>query len=90
MEAETETWAELALIAVLSGGSERKAKQLLIKQMKWVADTQKTLEARHTITGPQDYVWRYTVGREAAFRRLGIELPKGRIHSSQSLRLTII
>ena len=90
MEAETETWAELALIAMLSGGSERKAKQLLAKQIKWVADTEKTLEARHTITGPQDYVWRYTVGRETAFRRLGIELPKGRIHSSQSLRLTIL
>jgi hypothetical protein len=75
-EAETEAWAELANIAFASEGNLKKAYELLQKQLEWIASSHYTLERYFKISQPTDYVWRYTLGREAAFLRLGIVLPK--------------
>ncbi len=89
-EAETESWAELALVAIASKGNSKKAEELWKKQANWIANTNKKLINYYNITDPSKYVWRYTVGREQALQRLGITLPKGRINLAiYSLRLTL-
>ena len=75
-EAETEAWAELANIAFASGGNLKKAHELLQKQLDWIASSHHTLQRYFKIHAPTDYVWRYTLGREPAFLRLGIVIPQ--------------
>lgn len=74
-EAETEAWAELALIAYLAKGKKKEAKQLLKKQLNWMSQGHSILREQYNVQGPESYVWRYTIGREPAFHRLGIEVP---------------
>ena len=89
-EAETESWAELALVAIASKGNVKKAEELWKKQAHWIANTNTKLKKYYNITGPEEYVWRYTVGREQALARLGISLPQGRINlKNNSMRLTL-
>ncbi len=89
-EAETESWAELALIAIASRGNKKKAEELWKKQSHWISNTNEKLKRFYGITDPSQYVWRYTIGREPALYRLGIVLPKGRPNLNNfSLRLTL-
>ena len=74
-EAETEAWAELVLIAYLANGKQSHAQNLLKKQLDWMANVHATLRHVYRIQGIQDYIWRYTIAREDAFCRLGIEVP---------------
>jgi hypothetical protein len=55
---------------------------------KWVADQNRRLEVKYGVKGPEDYVWRYTRARKAAYLRLGLELPEGDLTSERSNRLT--
>lgn len=88
-EAETESWAELVLIAFLAGGNIRKAKELFQKQLHWMGENHATLRRFYNIQSPQDYVWRYTIGREQAYERLGCPVPIVRIRTPRaSNRLT--
>jgi hypothetical protein len=88
MEAETEAWAEILLVAILAEGSEKKAQALWAAQAKWVADQNRQLEVKYGVKGPEDYVWRYTCARKAAYLRLGLELPEGDLTAERSNRLT--
>lgn len=89
-EAETESWAELALVAIAAQGNAKKSEDLWKKQAQWIANTSAKLKKYYGINDPSEYVWRYTVGREQALRRLGIILPKGRINLNNfSMRLTL-
>lgn len=72
-EAETETWAEWTLVALASGGRPRAAAALFKKQLEWMAQCHMTLETRG-IKDQNDYIWRYTLGREAAYVRLGARM----------------
>jgi hypothetical protein len=74
-EAETESWAELVLIAFLAAGNQRKARELFQAQLRWMGEVHATLRRFYNIQGPQDYVWRYTLGREQAYLRLGCPVP---------------
>jgi hypothetical protein len=74
-EALTETWAELFLIAIQSGGSKRKAGHLWTIQSQWIADQAAVLESAYKVTTPLDYPWRYTVGRREILSRFRIQLP---------------
>jgi hypothetical protein len=88
-EAETESWAELTLIAFLAMGNPRRARELFQIQLRWMGEVHATLRRFHTIQGPNDYVWRYTIGREQAYARLGCPVPTIRIRTPrQSNRLT--
>lgn len=86
-EARTETWAEIFLVALKSGGSLQKAITLWAAQAQWIRDQNQMLRTQYNIRGPNDYSWRYTLGREVILNQLGIYLPppKG---SSRSLRFT--
>jgi hypothetical protein len=87
-EANTETWAELLLVALLSEGSERKAQTLWGIQSQWIANQNEILRSRFGIQGPDDYAWRYTLGREEILSSLKIELPEAQKVKTRSSRLT--
>lgn len=74
-EAETEAWAEWVLVAFRANGDVERARQLFSEQVAWVSRQNAVLRKQYGIVSAQDYVWRYTVGREAAYRRLGYEGP---------------
>jgi len=87
-EATTETWAELYLVALCSGGSLKKAAELWAIQSQWISNQNSKLKIHYSIEGPEHYAWRYTVGRELILRSLKIELPEPKASRSRSLRLT--
>ena len=87
-EATTETWAELFLVALCSSGSMKKAEELWAIQSQWIANQNHTLKKHYGVEGPQQYAWRYTVGRELILRSLKIKLPEPRAFRSHSSRLT--
>ena len=74
-EVLTETWAELFLVGILSQGSMRKANKLWEIQAQWIADQEAVLVNDYHITKPEDFPWRYTVGRSSVLKGLGIRLP---------------
>ncbi len=74
-EAETESWAELTLIAFLAKGNRRRAAELFQVQVRWMGEVHATLRRFYNVQGPNDYIWRYTIGREAAYLRLGCPVP---------------
>jgi hypothetical protein len=87
-EANTETWAELFMIAVCSKGNKEAAKHLWKLQSHWIADQNTILKKRYHVYTPEDYAWRYTLGREVILHELHIKLPKGKIPLTLSCRLT--
>ena len=88
-ESETEAWAELVLVALVSEGDLGKAKKAFAKQLRWMGETHATLRKFYGIESKEDYIWRYTLGREAAYKRLGVEVPEVAIKKPRtSSRLT--
>ena len=74
-ESFTETWAELFLIAILAKGSKAKAQRLWEIQSQWIADQEFILTQEHGVTSPDDYAYRYTIGRRDVLKGLGLPLP---------------
>ena len=87
-EANTETWAELMLVAILSKGSEREGARLWKIQSQWIANQNAILRNRFGVTKPEDYAWRYTLGREEILDSLKISLPEPESQRTRSSRLT--
>jgi hypothetical protein len=87
-EATTETWAELLLIAILSGDSQQRAMELWKKQATWIANQNEQLRMRYGVKTHTDYAWRYTIAREMILQNLHISLPPGKINRGHSSRLT--
>lgn len=87
-EANTETWAELFLVAICSQGNKKKAEELWSHQSHWIADQNAVLRKVYHVKSPDDYTWRYTLGREVILHTLHIDLPKGKITRHMSCRLT--
>ena len=88
-EAETETWAELFLVAIRAKGSLRKASSLWSQQAQWIADQEYIL--RKCGVNETSYVWRYTIARRYVLDSLGIGLPPPSASASAdtiSLRFT--
>ena len=75
VEAKTETWAEIFLIAVLSAGKPRLFAQLWKTQAQWIADQEYVLINEHGVQTPSDYAWRYTLGRRFVLKGFGVDLP---------------
>jgi hypothetical protein len=74
-EAKTETWAEIFLVAILAGGKSRLFTQLWNIQAQWIADQEFVLVRDHDVKGPEDYAWRYTLGRRFVLEEFGLPLP---------------
>jgi hypothetical protein len=75
VEAKTETWAEIFLIAILSAGKPRLFAQLWKIQAQWIADQEYVLRNDHGVQNPTDYAWRYTLGRRFVLEGFGLGLP---------------
>lgn len=88
VEAKTETWAELFLIAILARGSQKKGKELWRIQSQWIADQEHQLRSQHNVKSSSNYAYRYTVGRRGILESLGIELPPPSGVQMTSLRFT--
>jgi hypothetical protein len=87
MEAETEAWAEFMYTAFLSQGSAQLFHHLLQKQSEWMYTQNE--EVKKHMKSPQEFPWRYTIGKEEVWKRLGLfEKKRGIPGAKKSLRLT--
>jgi hypothetical protein len=71
-EVLTETWAELFLVCIVAK-SKAHAHRLWTLQAQWIVKQEALLA--HSVKGPEDYAWRYTVGRRQVLEGWGIALP---------------
>jgi hypothetical protein len=104
IEAETEAWAELFYIAILSQGKKYMFKDMLQRQSEWmIKQNKKVKKHMKNPTIPvffikskynndlMEFPWRYTIGKEQIWEKWGIlryDELKPIIHVGNSLRLT--
>jgi hypothetical protein len=81
LEANTETWAELLLIAFRSGGNFEKAASLWNAQKAWIQKTNQRAVSAHSVRNQKDYAWRYLNGRAEVYAQLGFDLGQGATNS---------
>jgi hypothetical protein len=86
-EARTELWAELFMVALFSKGNLRAARALWNQQAAWILNQNRSLRKHANVNSADDYVWRYTVGRENIANELRIAFPPVRPMRVRSLRL---
>lgn len=88
-EAETEAWAELIYHALLSKGNPFLFGRLHRLQSAWMAAQNRIVKSH--LSSPTAFPWRYTLAKEAVWRRWGVfstgSLPHIALHNS--LRLTL-
>lgn len=84
VEAETEAWAELLYIAILSQG--KNFTDMLQKQSEWIIKQNE--KVKKYITYQMEFPWRYTVGKENVWRRWNILQDSKSNMVVNSLRLT--
>jgi hypothetical protein len=88
LEATTETWAELLLIAFRSGGNRQKAASLWNAQKAWIQKTNHRAKTKHAVRNQRDYAWRYLNGRTDVYAKLGFDLGGGMMGGGNSSRFT--
>jgi hypothetical protein len=91
IESETEAWAELVYIALLSQGRKFIFNDLLKRQSEWMR--KQNAKVRKHMTNPEskEFPWRYTIGKQDVWERWGIlskEDMKPYINKINTLRLT--
>jgi hypothetical protein len=102
VEAETEAWAELFYMAILSQGKKYIFNDLIQRQSEWMIKQNKKVR-QHMINpdspilvdknqlDTMEFPWRYTIGKEEVWDRWGIlrrDEMKPYINIGNSLRLT--
>ena len=89
VEAETEAWAELWHVAILSQGKPQLFHRLLQLQSDWIQDQNERVRDHMKDPTSMEFPWRYTIGKENVWRRWGILRPfRGTVRVGRSLRLT--
>lgn len=89
VEAETEAWAELWHVALLSQGKPQLFHRLLQLQSDWIQDQNERVRDHMKDPTSMEFPWRYTIGKEHVWRRWGILRPfHGTVRVGRSLRLT--
>ena len=76
IEAKTESWAELFLVAILCIERTRALNNAWATQAQWIADQEYVMRNEYGVNSPADYAWRYTVGRRFVLEGLCVELPE--------------
>lgn len=98
VEAETEAWAELLWVALLSEGDPTRFQELLSRQRTWMVtqnDEVKKHKNKATSKGPmmktgddsvrvEPFPWRYTLGKEEVWREWGLFSGSSKNSSSSS------
>lgn len=91
IEAETEAWAELFYVAILSQGKKYIFNDLLKRQSEWIRKQNAKVRKHMMDPNSMEFPWRYTIGKEDVWRRwnilsdINLHLP---IKVGNSLRLT--
>lgn len=91
VEAETEAWAELIYIGVLSQGKKYIFNDLLKRQSEWMIKQNNKVRKHMKDPKSKEFPWRYTIGKEEIWERWGIlkrEFLIPPISVGNSLRLT--
>jgi hypothetical protein len=93
IEADTEAWAELVLCAMTAKGIEDEWLRLLHQQFSWAVEQANYVRKKYGVVGPDQYGWRYLVGRIHVWEVLGFTMPHVLINKkkrqTRSLRFTI-
>jgi hypothetical protein len=91
IEAETEAWAELIYVALLSQGKKFIFNDLLKRQSEWIIKQNIKVKKHMDNPDSMEFPWRYTLGKEMVWRRWEIlkeDFLKPEIQVGNSLRLT--
>lgn len=89
IEAETEAWAELFYIAILSKGIKHTFDDLLKKQSGWMIQQNKQVKKYMKNPNSYEFPWRYTLGKEDVWKKWGIlQNSHIKVNLNNSLRLT--
>lgn len=72
IEAETEAWAELLYIGLLSKGKKEVFNQLLKKQIEWICIQNRKVKNHMKDKNSKEFPWRYTIGKEEVWKRWGL------------------
>jgi hypothetical protein len=91
IEAETEAWAELIYIMVISQGKKYIFNDLLKRQSEWMRKQNEKVRQHMKNPDSKEFPWRYTIGKQEVWERWGIlsqENLKPEIKMPNSLRLT--
>ena len=92
IEADTEAWAEMVLCAMAAKGNEAKWRRFMKQQVVYSVRQALMAERLYGVKGPEDYGWRYLVGRLNVWRNLGLYIPPpptGPLRPPKTLRFTI-
>jgi hypothetical protein len=91
IEAETEAWAELFYVAILSQGKKYIFKDMIQRQSEWMKKQNRIVRQHMGNPNSREFPWRYTIGKEEIWRRWGIfreDEVRPVIKVGKSLRLT--
>lgn len=90
VEADTEAWAEVILVAIAAKGEPTAFNRLWDIQAKYAVGQATSAIKYHKIKGQEDYSWRYSIGRIDCFKLFGLPLPSPPKNPPvlKSLRLT--
>jgi hypothetical protein len=72
IEAETEAWAELFYVAIISQGKRIIMKDLLKRQSEWIRKQNTKVKKHMKDPNSMEFPWRYTIGKEEVWERWGI------------------
>jgi hypothetical protein len=76
--------ARVLVHEMLHAGKPRVFSNLWSIQAQWIADQEAVLMRDHGVRGPEDYAWRYTLGRRFVLEGLGCGLPMSAAGASAS------
>jgi len=91
VEAETEAWAELIYVALLSQGKKYMFKDFIQRQSEWMRKQNEKVRKHMKDPDSKEFPWRYTIGKEEVWRRWNIlrdDDMKPFMKVGNSLRLT--
>jgi hypothetical protein len=72
VEAETEAWAELMYVALLSEGDSKAFHNFLGLQRTWMVSQNEEVKKHMSNPSSKEFPWRYTLGKEEVWRRWGL------------------
>jgi hypothetical protein len=90
VEAETEAWAELIWVALLSEGKRNLFDEYVKRQSEWMIKQNEKVRQHMKHPDSMEFPWRYTIGKEEVWKRWGIlQCSKPQFFKNvNSLRLT--
>ena len=88
LEADTEAWAEIVLCAMTAKGNKVSWTTLMNHQILYSVKQFKYSKTHYDVEGPDDYAWRYLVGRLDVWKALGFNIPEASASVIKSLRFT--